>query len=278
MTSWSDPAGVDPGGIDLVTRRRVAADESRTASRRWWDAAATDYLAEHGSFLGDASFTWCPEGLTEATEHLLGDVRGRRILEVGCGAAQCSRWLVAQGAYAVGVDLSAGMLASAHELDARTGVSAPLVQADACSLPFASESFELACSAFGAVPFVADSAAVMREVARVLRPGGRWAFSVPHPTRWSFADDPGVDGLVARDSYFDRRPYVEQDEAGVATYVEHHRTFGDRIRDIVATGLAVTDVLEPEWPAELAAVWGQWGPVRGRVLPGTAIFVCDKPG
>ncbi len=50
---------------------------------------------------------------------------------------------------------------------------------------------------------------VMREVFRVLRPGGRWVFSVTHPMRWIFLDDPGEGGLVAVHSYFDRRPYVE---------------------------------------------------------------------
>jgi hypothetical protein len=37
-------------------------------------------------------------------------------------------------------------------------------------------------------------------------------------------------------SYFDRTPYVEQDESGRAVYVEHHRTVGDRVRDVVAAG------------------------------------------
>src|SRR5919107_1345304 len=50
------------------------------------------------------------------------------------------------------------------------------------------------------------------EVARVLRPGGRWVFSVTHPLRWAFSDDPTREGLTVRRSYFDRRPYVETDE------------------------------------------------------------------
>lgn len=247
------------------------------ASRRWWDAEAETYLTEHGDFLGDAEFMWCPEGLTEATARLLGDVRGRRVLEVGCGAAQCTRWLQREGAEAVGLDLSAGMLATARLLDARTSSVTPVIQADATTLPFADHAFDLVCSAFGAVPFVADSASVMREVARVLRPGGRWAFAVPHPTRWSFSDDPGVGGLIARESYFDRRPYVEEDDFGHATYVEHHRTVGDRVREIVAAGLQLTNIIEPEWPVDSTSLWGQWGPVRGAILPGTAIFLCDKP-
>jgi SAM-dependent methyltransferase len=162
----------------------------------------------------------------------------------------------------------------ATELE-RAGV--PLVQADAARLPLADATVDLACSAFGAVPFVADSAAVMREVARVLRPGGRWVFSVSHPIRWSFPDDPGAAGLVARDSYFDRRPYVEHDEHGSTTYAEHHRTVGDRVREIVAAGLVLLDLVEPEWPAELTRCWGGWSPLRGQVLPGTAIFVCARP-
>jgi SAM-dependent methyltransferase len=156
-------------------------------------------------------------------------------------------------------------------------VRVPLVQAGAERLPFADGSFDLACSAFGAVPFVADPAAVMREVARVLRPGGRWVFAVNHPMRWMFPDDPGPAGLTVGQSYFDRSPYVEADDRGVPSYVEHHRTLGDRIRDVVGAGLVLDDVVEPEWPDDLTDSWGQWSPLRGALFPGTAIFVCHRP-
>jgi SAM-dependent methyltransferase len=259
-----------------VVRRAADQAESARANRRWWDAEADDYLAEHGAFLGDARFVWCPEGLSEAEAHLLGDVAGRRVLEVGAGAAQCARWLLAADADPVALDLSGAMLRRGRELGRSSGLDVPLVQADAARLPFADASFDLACSAYGAVPFVADSAAVMREVARVLRPGGRWVFSVSHPVRWCFPDDPGSEGLVAGHSYFDRTPYVEQDDGGQATYVEHHRTLGDRVREITAAGLRLVDLVEPEWPAENTRTWGGWSPLRGAVIPGTAIFICEK--
>lgn len=240
----------------------------------WWDTNAAEYLAEHGAFLGPADFCWCPEGVREADVRLLGDVTGRRVLEVGAGAAQCSRWLAAQGAVVVATDVARGMLDHARQIDAELGTRVPLVQADARALPFAAASFDIAFTAFGALPFVAQPAQVHAQVARVLVPGGRWVFSVTHPVRWAFPDDPGEHGLRVTRSYFDRRPYVEADDAGRVTYTEHHRTLGDLVADVTAAGFRITELHEPEWPAGHDRTWGGWGPVRGALLPGTAIVVC----
>jgi hypothetical protein len=59
--------------------------------------------------------------------------------------------------------------------------------------------------------------------------------------------------------------------------VEHHRTVGDRVREIVAAGLILEDLVEPEWPPGLNQNWGQWSPLRGALYPGTAIFCCRRP-
>lgn len=260
-----------------VVRRPVTDDESRRASRSWWDLDADDYQDEHGNFLGDVDFVWCPEGVREADARLLGDVRGRRVLELGAGAAAGARWLSGQGAEVVAMDLSAGMLRQARAGEERSGVRVPLVQADALALPFADGVFDIVCTAFGAIPFVSDSGAAMLEVARVLRPGGTWVFSITHPMRWIFWDEPDESGLVARNSYFDRRPYVEVDDQGRPTYVEQHRTLGDRVRELVTAGFVLRDLIEPEWPAGHEQIWGQWSPLRGRLFPGTAIFVSDLP-
>lgn len=270
-------------------------DETRDANRQWWDAEAADYYDEHGAFLGDTRLVWGPEGVDEDDLGLLGDLRGATVLEFGSGAAQGARYAAAQGARVVASDLSLAMLAQARRIDAGAGPDVrdgepggnvrgpadgspalPLVQADACALPFADAAFDLVFSAYGAVPFVADSALLMRECARVLRPGGRLVFSTSHPVRWAFPDVPGEAGLTVSVSYFDRTPYSEHDGSRLK-YAEHHRTLGDRVREIVDAGLTLVDLVEPEWPAHVTAEWGGWSPLRGRLIPGTAIFVCERP-
>ncbi|MEU2349401.1 class I SAM-dependent methyltransferase [Modestobacter sp. NPDC049651] len=287
MSSSSGPSSSAPGlplasdgypAAGGVARRPAGADESARANRGWWDAAAPAYLAEHGDDLGDVDFLWCPEGLREADAHLLGDVAGRRVLEVGCGSAPCSRWLRTAGAVPVAFDVSGGMLARAAELNRATGVDVPLFQADAGRIPLADASVDLACSAFGGLPFVADAQAVLAEVARVLRPGGRFVASVNHPMRWPLPDTPDPDDLRVVASYFDRRPYVETDEAGRTVYVEHHRTVGDWVRAVVGAGFRLTDLLEPEWTPGRTQTWGQWSPERGALVPGTLVLVADLPG
>ncbi len=261
----------DPGGVEPV-RRTVSETETQRANRQDWDAYADEYQATHGTFLRDIGFIWSPEGVQEADVRLLGDVAGRDVLEVGCGAGQCARWLTTQGARAVGVDLSARQLQHSRRIDDETGARVPAVCATATSLPFADGSFDVVFSAFGALQFVYDASAAVTEAARVLRPGGVFAFSVTHPVRWSMPDDPTTAGLVVTSSYFDRTPYVEQDADGRVTYVEHHRTVGDWVRILRRAGFRLDDLVEPEWPEGHDRVWGGWGPVRGALVPGTAIF------
>jgi SAM-dependent methyltransferase len=275
-----DMSDLDGQNAEAEPARRDAGSlETARANRTWWDVEASQYYAEHGTFLGDDDFVWGPEGLREADAGLLGEIRGTSLLEIGAGAAQCSRYAARQGARVVATDISAGMLRRGADLNRRftaaSGLTVPLVQCDASRLPFADGSFDGVFTAYGAVPFVADSAALMAQVARVLRRGGRFVFSTTHPIRWALPDDPDYRGLTVSSSYFDRTPYVEQ-EGGVATYVEHHRTLGDRVREITAAGLSLVDLVEPEWPAENEQVWGGWSPLRGALVPGTAIFVCRK--
>ena len=133
-------------------------------------------------------------------------------------------------------------------------------------------------SACGAVQFVADLPRLLDEIRRVLRPGGFWVFSVSHPVRWAFPDDPGPAGLTATGSYFNRTPYVERDATGAATYAEFHRTIGDYVSALVAAGFRIERMVEPEWPDWNDSTWGGWSSLRGTHLPGTLVIGCRADG
>ncbi len=259
-------------------RRPVSEADSRRANRADWDAYADEYQSTHGEFLGDVGFVWGPEGHQEADLQVLGPpgaLTGLTVLELGSGAGQCSRWLRSQGAEAFGLDLSERQLQHSRRIDEHTGLTVPSVCGTATVLPFADDAFDVVFSSFGALQFVADDLDLLAEVARVTRPGGTFAFSVTHPVRWSMPDDAGPEGLTVTSSYWDRTPYVEEDEDGHARYVEHHRTLGDWVALLHGAGFALRALHEPQWPDDLERVWGGWGPLRGRLVPGTAIFVAD---
>lgn len=97
-----------------------------------------------------------------------GPVRGLRTLDAGCGTGELCRRLSEKGASAFGVDLC-------HSLLARAACAAPrarFARADAEALPLGSGRFDLATSVL-VLHYLGKPARGLREIARVLRPGGR---------------------------------------------------------------------------------------------------------
>lgn len=96
---------------------------------------------------------------------------GTRFLDLGCGNGWAARAAAARGADAVGVDASREMVALATRRAHDTGAAATFRVADFGSLPFGDASFDLAWS-MEAVYYAADPDRVLREVRRVVVPGG----------------------------------------------------------------------------------------------------------
>lgn len=105
---------------------------------------------------------------------LLPGLTGLTALDVGCGSGRYVRELSARGARAIGVDLSAAMLARARDISPR------IVRGHVCALPIDTMSIDVAVCALvlGDVPHLELA---LGEMSRVLRPGGVVVYSVVHP-------------------------------------------------------------------------------------------------
>ena len=112
-------------------------------------------------------------------------VRGRTVLDLGCGEGYVARQLKNRGAERlVGLDISEEMIRHAQEREDKEKLGIRFFPGDACDLSmFADESFDLVVAVFLFNYLQREQcSSVMAEVTRVLRPGGRFVFAVPHPS------------------------------------------------------------------------------------------------
>jgi SAM-dependent methyltransferase len=236
-----------------------------------WDRHAASYQAV--ARLPTDVAHYGPEIGTEADFRLLGEVKGRRILELGCGGAQCSIAFAKQGATAIGIDSSAEMLAVARRLCEQEEVKVELRQSDMADLAFLrAESVDAAFSAY-AFGYVEDLDRVFRQVNRVLKPGAPLVFSLAHPAS-IMVGDAAEHPLVVRRSYFDRTP-VRYERNGI-TFTEHQHTVSDLFGGLTRAGYRVDTILEPE-PLPTGA-GGEPTSEAFRAVPRTLIMRARKEG
>jgi SAM-dependent methyltransferase len=108
----------------------------------------------------------------------LGDVSGKKLLDLGCGAGENSVYFAMQGAECVASDYSAGMVTVALELANKYGVEIQGATMNAMSLDFADDSFDIIYVA-NLLHHLPDPIACLREMHRVLKPGGKACFWEP---------------------------------------------------------------------------------------------------
>jgi SAM-dependent methyltransferase len=236
-----------------------------------WDLFSAEYQKEARIPTNVAHYG--PDIGTEADYRLLGDLKGKRVLELGCGAAQCSIAFAKQGATAIGVDSSASQLAHGRRLCEAEDVRVELRQGDLADLAFLrADSIDLVFSAY-AFGYVEDLNRVFRQVHRVLKVGAPLVFSLPHPA-YSMIDDDSEPGLLVRRSYFDRRPI--DFKWGGFDFSAYHHTFADLYMGLNRASYRVDMIVEPE-PVPGAPRGWHWRDAMAYV-PRTLIMRARKEG
>lgn len=235
-TSWNTSrVGDEPGLSDIASRNRTV-----------WDEHAAEYLAAHGSQLAaSGGAAWGVWQIAESELGILGDVGGRDVLELGCGAAQWSIAPHQQGARVTALDNSGRQLQHARTLMASAGVEFSLVHASAESTGLADASFDIVFCDHGAMSF-ADPYQTVPEAARLLRAGGLLAFSMHTPILdivWGTESDHPADRLLL--NYWELHALEEPGEA-----VAFQLPYGTWIRLFRDHGFIVEDVVELRPPVD----------------------------
>lgn len=240
-------------------------------NRVFWDKAAEAYQEKHGRRLAATAESWGVWRIPDTEIEAIGEVRGRDVLELGCGAAQWSAALSRRGARVTGIDVSAAQLNLAREHLRDREASAALVQGSAEELPFAEATFDVVMCDHGALSF-ADPRAAIPEVARVLRPGGRLAFSIHSPLLficWN-PNSERVDRRLHFD-YFDMRS--EADESSI----QFQLPYGEWIELFRANALEVQRLVHLRPPDDATTTYDDYAPYEwARRWPAEDLWVAEK--
>ncbi|MEO3765139.1 class I SAM-dependent methyltransferase [Streptomyces sp. B5E4] len=177
---------------------------------------------------------------------MLGDVRGRRLLDAGCGNGYVSRILAGHGAQVVGVEPTDVMCAFAREREVELRQGITYVQADLTRLPDLGAPFDaVVCSmVLMAIP---DWKPAMRACVEAVRPGGLFVFALVHP-----AFEQLLSTWQKHGEYRLQR-YLEEYEIVGAVASDFHRPLSAYLNELASLGCRLREVAEPGLDSAVAA-------------------------
>jgi len=218
-----------------------------------WNALA----AWRDSRMGEGGDLWHRAIIDPSLLAVVGKVRGLRVLDLGCGNGYLTRRWASEGALeSVGVDGSEANLRIARRREARRRSGARFLRQDAAHLTsLEADEFDLVVAHMSLMD-IRDAKNAIREVGRVLRPGGRFVFSISHPcfdidlrSKWVVERVPyraTVYRSVAgyREEHAVRIPW-KISESEVAYTRSYHRPLPTYVGYLRAAGMVVTRLEEP---------------------------------
>jgi 2-polyprenyl-3-methyl-5-hydroxy-6-metoxy-1,4-benzoquinol methylase len=216
----------------------MAPDEVQRGNRAWWtrNPMSYDWHSEISAprysreWFDRIDFSLLDASRPYATEHApfdrilpLDKLRGRRVLEIGCGMGLHTETMVRAGARVIALDLTSTAIEGTARRLALKGIEATLVQGDAERLPFKDRVFDFVWS-WGVIHHSSRTARIVRQIARVLAPEGECRIMVYNregmSARVAFWRDHVLKGRFMRGSFdetlwrstdgFTARHYVQE--------------------------------------------------------------------
>ena len=210
--------------------------------KKYWEEASEDYQLTCGIPIGIHYGNGAP---FEDEIKLLGSLRKKKILEIGCGGAQCGIAMAKQGADVTGIDISENQLNYAKALAKENGVEILFHQGDIRRLTeIKSNNYDLVFSAW-ALLYVDNLRSCFQEVYRVLKRGGSFVASLPHP----FFRTVSPKTMKLRESYFDvgKKEIAETwNDGSNHKNVVYDHTVSELINMLLDTDFFIERIIEPD--------------------------------
>lgn len=227
--------------------------------------------APAGEALADDAVTYGPDIAREDELKLLGDVSGKRVVDLGCGAGRNAVALARAGARTIAIDESAEQIGVARAAVDAADLRVELHHAPLAELAFLRADTIDAAISVRALDRVDDISRVFRQLHRVLRPEATFVLALTHPT-FALLDPGAEDPLQIRRRLFRPQPFAYGDPRE-GTYV---RSMATLFTELGRAGFRVDNVLEPA-PADGGGRSPHWSPAMEHV-PATLILRARKEG
>ena len=170
---------------------------------------------------------------------MIGNVKGKKVLEIGCGGAQCGIAFAKKGAKVTGIDISKEQLQYVKELSEKHNVKINLLQGDIKNLKkIKSNSQDIVFSSW-ALFYVSDLKKCFKEVNRVLKKKGIFVFSTRHP----FWETLNKQSMKIKRCYFDMG---RDEEPYMGKFVWYRYTMSELINSLIYAGFTIERIEEPD--------------------------------
>lgn len=185
--------------------------EAFEANKKLWNARVPHHLASR--MYDMPAFLAGKCSLTETELNLLGDVKGKRILHLQCHFGQDTLSLARMGAEVTGLDISDAAITEATRLTDELGLKADWVLSNVVEhVPALDGKFDIVFTSFGTIGWLPDLKPWAANIARYLKPGGRFVFVEFHPAVWMFDND----FTHVAYSYFNKEAIIEEEQGTYA--------------------------------------------------------------
>lgn len=235
-------------------------------SDSWMDMARRTWASD--------TITWGIWNIPESELRTFGDLaelKGKKVVELGCGTAYFSAWMARLGAEPTGIDPTPAQLDKARAFQVEHNLPFRIIEGYAEQTPFDDEEFDLAFSEYGASIW-ADPYRWIPEAARILKPEGRLVFLRNHPlsVMCTGATGPATDKLV--------RPWFGQYKVEFSPEdpIEFHLPTGPMFRLLRDSRFEVLDIIELQAPPEAKAGHEYMTAEWARQWPSEEIWVARK--